>query len=145
MVMLYLLGSRIEERRGWWRLLLLVLICAVPSNLAQYYLGNMTVDGDHLAFYFSPRFGGMSGVVYGLFGYVWMKSVFEPDVGLSIQPSTVFYLMAWFFLCMSSEFQKATGTSVANMAHGVGLLCGVGVGVASTVGSLLLGVLRRDG
>jgi GlpG protein len=138
MVLLYQLGSRIEERRGWWRLLLLVLACAVASNLAQYYYGDTTSPGQG-----SPLFGGMSGVVYALFGYVWMKAVFEPDLGLGMQASTIVYLMAWFFLCMSSDFQQLIGVSVANMAHGVGLLSGMAFGVAPTVFRLLAGGLRR--
>jgi GlpG protein len=145
MVLFYQLGGQIEERRGWWRMLLLVLACAVPSNLAQYYLGHMTLDQGQVHLRVSPLFGGMSGVVYGLFGYVWMKSVFEPKLGLGMHPSTVLYLLVWFFLCMSSEFQKMTGVSVANMAHGVGLLAGMAIGVGPAVGRILSGGLRRGG
>src|SRR5262249_44828674 len=40
MMMLYPLGSAIEMRRGSWRFLMLVLVLAVTSNLAEYYLGH---------------------------------------------------------------------------------------------------------
>src|SRR5262249_30799680 len=73
----------------------------------------------------SPLFGGMSGVVYGLFGYVWMKSRYEPGLGLAMSPNTVFIMVGWFFLCLFG----AVG-AVANVAHGVGLLAGMAIGCA---------------
>ena len=65
MYMLYLLGSLIELRRGTLLLAVLVLTSAVASNVGQY------LDT-------GPRFGGMSGVDYALFGYAWMQSRFSP-------------------------------------------------------------------
>jgi GlpG protein len=102
------LGSMIEARKSSWLLLLLVLVLAGTSNLAQYWQ-----DG--------PYFGGMSGVVYGLLGYVWMQGRFNPASHLSLQPQTVLAMMIWFFLC----FTGWVG-SIANTAHAVGL----GVGIA---------------
>src|SRR5207253_1391288 len=55
------LGSMIEGRQSSLHLLILVLVIAGCSNVAQCYV-NMS----------GPIFGGMSGVVYGLLGYVWM-------------------------------------------------------------------------
>jgi GlpG protein len=141
MIMLYQLGCPIEDRRGSWRFLLLVLACAIPSNLAQYYWGTLTLEGRGPV---SPFFGGMSGVLYGLFGYIWMKSVFEPELGLGMHPSTVVILLGWFFLCWSPEFQKSIGP-VANMAHTFGLLSGMVIALAPTVGRIFLGRGRHDG
>ena len=62
------LGGRIEALKGWGFLALLVVGVGVISNTAQYL-----VTG--------AGFGGMSGVVYGLFGYVWVKSRREPCRG----------------------------------------------------------------
>jgi GlpG protein len=132
MLMLFRLGGMIEARCGWWRLLLLVLAIAIPSNLAQYYLGHMDWEPGRLVLHPSPAFGGMSGVVYGLLGYAWMKARYEPELGLSIDPSTVLYLLVWFFLCASKEFQEFIGP-VANMSHGAGLLGGLLIGVAAPV------------
>ena len=42
MLMLRDLGGQVEERRGAGRFLALVLLVAVASNLAQYYLGHVT-------------------------------------------------------------------------------------------------------
>jgi GlpG protein len=128
MVMLYRLGGAVESRRRGGRYLLLLLAFAVASNLAQYWLGDLRYDG---SLYWQPSapFGGMSGVLYGLLGYVWMKARFEPELGLRIDPSTVTWLMIWFFLCASREFQAFIGP-VANMAHAGGLVSGILIGVA---------------
>ena len=60
------LGTLIEYRRGTKVLALLVFLAAVASNTAEYTfeLMNSPLPG---------YFGGMSGIVYALFGYVWMK------------------------------------------------------------------------
>lgn len=106
MLWLWDLGSMIEARRGPWLLLLLTLVLAGTSNLAQYVL-----DG--------PVFGGMSGVVYGLLGYIWMQGRFNPASRLSLQPQTVTFMLVWFFVCLSGLVGP-----VANAAHAVGLAVG---------------------
>lgn len=115
MYWLYVLGGMLEIRCGSGRLLWLVLALAVASNLGQYL-----TDG--------PRFGGMSGVAYGLFGFVWMKSRFDPASGIYIDPGTVFLMMASFVLCYLGTFGN-----VANTAHGVGLGVGMALGYAPTL------------
>jgi len=101
------LGSMIEARKSSWMLLLLVLVFAGASNIAQYVQSG-------------PIFGGMSGVVYGLFGYMWMQSKFNPASGLSLQPQTVTMMIAWFFLCLTGLMGP-----IANTAHAVGGVAGI--------------------
>ncbi|EDL56463.1 rhomboid family intramembrane serine protease [Gimesia maris] len=112
--MTYQLGGAIEGNRGSTKLLLLVLLAAIPSNLAQFYWAG-------------PSFGGLSGVVYGMFGYMWMKSKFDPQSSFYVPPNMVVILIGWFFLCMTG----AMG-SVANMAHAGGLGMGMLIGVGTT-------------
>jgi GlpG protein len=107
--MTYQFGGAVESRRGQVRFLALVLAIAILSNLGQYLWNG-------------PIFGGMSGVVYGLFGYIWVKSRFEPQIGLSMPPSTVAWLIGWFFLCYTPLLGN-----VANTAHLVGLIVGASV------------------
>jgi GlpG protein len=134
MVWLRQLGGAIEERRGSWRYLLLILVLAVSSNVAQYFLGGISWQSGRLVNHPNPLSGGMSGVIYGLFGYVWMKMRYEPSLGLSFTPTTVFWMIAWLFLCMTG----AIG-SIANTAHVTGLLMGIIIGVAPHLGGLLRG------
>ncbi|MBL9137017.1 MAG: rhomboid family intramembrane serine protease [Verrucomicrobiales bacterium] len=102
------LGRAIELRRGTWTFVGLVVGLALVSNLGQYFVSG-------------PRFGGMSGVIYGLFGYVWMLGRYRPNLGLGLHPQTVVLMLVWFVICLSG----ALGVPVANTAHGVGLVAGV--------------------
>lgn len=123
MLMLRDLGSAVEIRRGSVRYLCLVLVLAAASNLGQYYFGSIFKPEEQKVLKLNPLFGGMSGVLYGLFGYVWMKSKLAPEMGLYMHSNTAFYMIAWFFFCMT----PALG-NVANMAHAVGLVLGVVIG-----------------
>jgi GlpG protein len=109
---LYYFGAQIEDRKGTLWLALLVLAIALISNVAQAVIE-------------SAGFGGMSGVVYGLFGYVWMKTMFEPSSGLHVSGVNVMLLIFWFFLCLSGWVGL-----IANAAHGAGLVAGVAIGYA---------------
>jgi GlpG protein len=109
------LGSMIEGRQNWWTLLLLTLIIAAGSNLAQFYFRN-------------PNFGGMSGVVYGLLGYIWIRGKLDPGSGLYLHPSTVFMMIVWFFVCLTGFVGH-----VANHAHAAGLLMGMAWGYLSSL------------
>ncbi|HAH43923.1 MAG TPA: hypothetical protein DCM07_03540, partial [Planctomycetaceae bacterium] len=112
--MTYQLGGAIEMNRGSTKLVLLVLLAAIPSNLAQFYWSG-------------PSFGGLSGVVYGMFGYMWMKSQFDPQSSFNIPPNMVVILIGWFFLCMTGVMGP-----VANLAHAGGLGMGMLIGVGMT-------------
>ena len=111
----------------------LVLVVAVLSNLAQYFFGHPVRDGGEIHWFRQPNFGGMSGVVYGLFGYVWMKARFDPELGLSIHPNTLIFMMLWFFLCMIPWFETLIGSGVANAAHAGGLIAGMLIGYVPTI------------
>lgn len=102
------LGYVLENREGVWRFSFMVLIIAAVSNWAQY------VFGGH------PMFGGMSGVIYGLFGYAWMKSKFDPNAGFYLHPSTVRVVLIWYVLCFTGLLGH-----IANAAHTAGLVAGV--------------------
>jgi GlpG protein len=109
------LGSMIEARQSSWRLAILVLAIAVGSNLAQAYLG-------------SPVFGGMSGVVYGLLGYIWMRGKFDPGSGLFLHPTTVTMMAIWFLVCFTPLMPH-----VANGTHAAGLAIGLAWGYLSSL------------
>jgi GlpG protein len=112
MLMFFQFGALVESLKGTVRLAGLILAIAVISNVAQA-VGPDALGG-------TPRFGGMSGVVYGLFGYVWIKSTFCPEPGFYTSQGTVIILIGWLFLCMTG----AIG-AIANIAHVVGLVVGM--------------------
>jgi GlpG protein len=104
------LGSMIEQNKGMLKFALLVLVTALLSNMAEYLVSG-------------PGGGGMSGVVYALFGYVWMRGKYAPHEGLNLHPHTTFFMIAWFAIC----FTGLVGP-IGNTAHTVGLLIGVVAG-----------------
>ncbi|MBE1276070.1 rhomboid family intramembrane serine protease GlpG [Enterovibrio baiacu] len=108
----WVLGGRIEKHSGSAKLLQLFLLTALFSGLGQY-----AFDG--------PNFGGMSGVVYAMLGYVWMVGHFAPSRGLSIEPAYVGFMLLWLVVGFFEPF----GMAIANMAHLFGLLSGCLIGV----------------
>ncbi|MEZ6060585.1 MAG: rhomboid family intramembrane serine protease [Planctomycetaceae bacterium] len=115
MMWLRSLGSCVEFVRGTRRFLTLVVTIAVISNVAQFYVSG-------------PHFGGMSGVVFGLIGYVWMKGRVQPELGLGLSHQTIVYAFLWLFLCMSGSFGP-----IANTAHVGGLIVGVLIGARKAI------------
>jgi GlpG protein len=107
------LGKMLERAQGKRGLLVKVVVIAVASNLGQFAFSG-------------PAFGGMSGVVFGLLGYCWMRGRFDLTSGLFVHSQTIIMMTAWFFLCLFG----AMG-SIANGAHGVGLVTGIVWGYAS--------------
>lgn len=133
--MFFQFGSLIENRYGTLKFGLICLAAAALPNIAQcvvpYAIGGTPpglTNGTMIT-----SLGGMSGVVYGLFGFAWMKSVFDRSFGYRIPQSTVIILIAWLFLCMVPGGLGFIGMgSVANWAHGIGLLVGMAIGYFST-------------
>ena len=109
------LGTGIEYLRGTRRFLLLCLIVAITSSVAQL-------------FWSGPAFGGMSGVVFGLIGYAWMKGKTQPWDGIALRQQTVVYCLLWMFLCMAGALGP-----IANTAHGVGLAVGMLIGARKAI------------
>ncbi|NKB75855.1 MAG: rhomboid family intramembrane serine protease [Gammaproteobacteria bacterium] len=108
------LGRIIEIRQGAISLILLTLIIAVISNLAQYFASG-------------PVFGGMSGIIYGYFGYVWIQGKYNPRFGIKLNPSIIKLMLGWFLLCWSGLLEKLFDLSIANTAHTSGLISGVAI------------------
>ena len=51
-----------------------------------------------------PAFGGMSGVVYGLFGYVWVKTRLDPADGFRLDPMVAMIMFGFFIICFTGMF-----------------------------------------
>jgi GlpG protein len=107
------LGSAIESVKGPRILLGLAFTISILSNVAQFFMSG-------------PRFGGMSGVVFGLLGYMWMQGKFNPRGTLRLNPQTVQFMMIWFVICLTGMVGP-----VANTVHGVGAFVGMAWGFIS--------------
>ncbi len=105
------LGGQIEQRLGSGKLFILLIVGAALPNIAEFFASG-------------PRFGGLSGVVYALLGYSWLRARLQPDCGLAMPPALMGFILVWLVL----GFLDMLGTPTANMAHLVGLLVGLAQG-----------------
>lgn len=108
---LWNLGRQIEFIRGSVRYGAMVLVIAVSSNIAQLL-------------WTGPGFGGMSGVVYGLIGYAWLKGRTAPQHGIGLAYEQIVYSVFFMVLCMMGVLGP-----IANAAHFVGFVVGAGFGL----------------
>jgi GlpG protein len=115
------LGNAIEFVRGTPRFLALILFTAVVSNVAQLIWSG-------------PAFGGMSGVVFGLIGFVWMRGKSQPQQGLALPQEQVVMSMLWMLLCIGGAFGP-----IANAAHVAGLVAGMLAGARTAIWKKIVG------
>ncbi len=120
------LGNILERRLNSWNYLWLVSGIAVFSNLAQYF-----IYGDF-------HFGGMSGVVYGLIGYIWMRGKYDQTFGLAIPQQMIGLALIWFVVCFTGFLGP-----IANGAHGAGLVLGALWGIADARNAMARARLLR--
>ncbi len=122
-IFLYHFGTRIESLRGPFVLGLLVLGGASFSNIAQALApAHVSIEGlEGLAG--GAEFAGMSGVVFGLFGFTWAQSVRFPRNALRMDTVTIIVVVAWQAVCIASP-----EWGFANVGHLAGLIYGIAAG-----------------
>ncbi len=117
-------GRRLEQRFGSLSLLTMIVFIGVLSNMAQFIWAGPS------------QFGGLSGVLYGLLGVLWIHHRLRPSAETRLPGGIVGFMLVWLVLCMSGVVSGLTGMGIANAAHVGGLI--VGIGIAG-----LLYLLRR--
>ncbi len=110
----YVFGTVIERVRGSWRLAGLTVLSAVAGNIAQYWWSG-------------PLFCGLSGVGYALYGYIWMKSLFQPETRFVIPRQLHVVFWVWTIICFSGLLP------IANGAHSAGLVVGILYGLITVL------------
>lgn len=108
LIMWWHFGGLIEIKQSTRRLITLFFFAAIISNTAQYLVS-------------SANFGGMSGVVYALFGYVWIYTKYKPNEGITMAPALFGVSLFW----MAAGFFELLPMNIANTAHLTGLLSGL--------------------
>ncbi|NCB63748.1 MAG: ABC transporter substrate-binding protein [Clostridia bacterium] len=83
---------------GSGKLFILLIVGAALPNIAEFFASG-------------PRFGGLSGVVYALLGYSWLRTRLQPDCGLAMPPALMGFMLVWLVL----GFLDMLGTPTANM------------------------------
>jgi len=109
MMWLWDLGGKVEKNQSAYFLGFFVISIGIMSNMIQYLSTG-------------PAFGGMSGVVYGLLGYTWIRSL-KPNSGYHLNSSIIALMLVWLIL----GYTGILG-AIGNAAHLSGLLLGVAYG-----------------
>ena len=109
--------GRVSERwLGTGKYAMLVLVAAILPNMLQA-LAPSALGGN-------PLFGGISGVVYALFGLVWVRSVINPTLGVYIP----FVYVVMILLPLAIGFSGLVpGWRAADLCHLGGLMIGAAV------------------
>lgn len=107
-------GRMIERSQSSLLYLGVVVFIAFFSNATQY-LWSLTAN-----------FGGLSGVVYGLLGYIWMWQLLMPRGRLRLPPAMIGFLLVALVL-----MELFAGSWIASAAHTGGLIAGIITGLLS--------------
>ena len=114
-VVVFDLGRRLEAVQGTLQFLSVVVFVGVVSNLGQVIMNA------------HPIFGGLSGVAYGLLGYLLvMQKRFPEDPNWQLPPGLAIGLLV-FLVVFSTGITEPFGLHVANAAHWTGLAAGAAV------------------
>jgi membrane associated rhomboid family serine protease len=111
---LWRLGRELEARLSPPQLLGLFALTGLGSSAAQYAVGVGAI--------------GLSGVVYGLVGFLWLAGRLRDDLAGVLGTSTARFFVGWFFICLLLSYFGIY--PVANVAHGVGAFLGIAAGWA---------------
>lgn len=113
MLWFWYLGRLMEPVLGVWRYALVLLLTAFSANVLQYLW-----EG-------SNNFGGMSGVVYGQLGFIWLWQLVSTERRLRLPMPMIMVFLAALVLMeiLASAF-------IATAAHVGGLVAGMVAGAA---------------
>lgn len=106
-------GRRLEIVLGKAHYLCFFLVTAISANFAQY----LWID--------SIPFGGMSGVVYALVGFIWVRQKLSPHPLFAIPRGIIAFMLMWLVICMAGVVDYFIDGSIANAAHVGGLVAGM--------------------
>jgi len=117
------LGAPTERFQGSRQFVVFLVWSSLVSNLAQ------------LAFGHSPNFGGLSGVVYALMGFLWARGHFDASSGITLPTSWVVFFVAWLALGFTGLLDGLLGGGIANYCHLGGFAAGIIYGYIGAMGS----------
>ncbi len=101
-------GGLIEKQLGSGKLFVLTVVAALLSGWMQ-----ASVSG--------VMFGGLSGVVYALIGYAWLRGERDVESGIYLERGLMSFAVLWLIIGYLDVFAMG----IANAAHLTGLLLGL--------------------
>jgi membrane associated rhomboid family serine protease len=117
MFWLVVLGGKIERGAGSMQLFLLVLVIGALSNIGQNQWSG------------TSQFGGMSGAIYGLLGYLHAYNKLVKKDLYFLPPELFWFMVGWLIVCASGILEILLGIRIANAAHLCGLMAGSFLGI----------------
>ncbi|MDC9589104.1 rhomboid family intramembrane serine protease GlpG [Xenorhabdus sp. XENO-10] len=105
-------GSQVEQKIGSSKLFEITIVSAFFSGWAQ-------------SLFSGANFGGLSGVVYALIGYVWLTGEMSPKRGISAPRGLIAISIIWLLVGYLNLFSL----NIANTAHISGLIIGLLMGL----------------
>ena len=97
------LGRTLETRIGSRRFCIFVLGLAAATTFAHYLAMPLTGGGTAV---------GLLGIIYGLFGYIWLRNRLDTAFGIALPPITGALLLAFLALGAFGMMDPATTFSV---------------------------------
>lgn len=116
---IFILGSKIELYDGHIRFISLVFFSSLFANCMQYIFSG------------SSLFGGLSGVIYGLFGYCLVIEIDLKYERYGLPPAMYLFMLVWMLLGFLGVLGLFGFGNVANYAHLGGLIGGLIFGMVT--------------
>ncbi|MBT0730856.1 rhomboid family intramembrane serine protease GlpG [Rosenbergiella nectarea] len=113
------LGGVIEKRLGSGKLFVITVISALLSGWMQAKFSGIW-------------FGGLSGVVYALMGYSWLRGERDPDSGIYLERGLIVFALLW----LVAGYYGVFGNPMSNMAYIVGLVIGLAMAFVDSQAAL---------
>lgn len=113
---IWIFGAHLERVLGHAKMAGIAIGLAAVASAAQYGLSGPAV--------------GLSGIGYGLFTFLWVAGIAQPQKYGTLSRSTIYMLGGMFFLFIGLTLLQVL--AIANVAHGAGAAMGALLGVCFT-------------
>ena len=118
---IYVLGQQIEKIDGKILFITLIIFSGICGNYAQFISTGPSL------------FGGLSGCVYGMFGYTMITEFQKSRIIYGLPPAIYIFMIAWLVLGFIGVLSLFGLGNIANFAHLGGLIAGVIMAVVVTI------------
>ena len=117
---IYVLGQQIEKIDGKILFITLIIFSGICGNYAQFISTGPSL------------FGGLSGCVYGMFGYTMITEFQKSRIIYGLPPAIYIFMIAWLVLGFIGVLSLFGLGNIANFAHLGGLIAGVIMAMVTT-------------
>ena len=122
---LYVLGEKIELYDGHIKFILLVVFSSLAANYTQYIFSE------------SSLFWGLSGVIYGMFGFCMIIELETKNERYGLPPAIYLFMLVWMLLGFLGILTIFGFGNIANYAHLGGLVGGLLFGIVTKALSVI--------